>query len=370
LVVGQTATLQLTDSAGNPVDLSGAEIIWRWAAGDENPLDVHGGYWGTGDVSRAWTAHSNHDNDSFWFWCVVNGERTNPVLIRVGDARNQPLYVAQLRVNNEVYVNIGVNREAELRLRVFKNGVLPIVNLAGFDVRWFWAEDVVGGDWDFFIPTNAANGIHAFRPDRGTHEGRTWRFWVEGNGFERSTPVRISVGTATPIPTVPVITSANNFTVIHGAAGTFALTATGTTPITYSLSGTVPPGVSIDGNQLRIANTVAVGTHNFTITANNAAGNSVPQNFILTVTGAAELAEAIEYLRFVIPTIEGIAPLFLADPYAAIYWNVSFVPEYLNPARALLTRINNNDLTVTLDDVRGVIDRMEERLDWMLEQLL
>ncbi|MCL2577112.1 MAG: PASTA domain-containing protein [Defluviitaleaceae bacterium] len=84
----------------------------------------------------------------------------------------------------------------------------------------------------------------------------------------------------------PTITSANNTSVQHGAGGTFNVTATGTTPITFSLSGE-PSGISINNSgAINISTAVAAGTHNFTITASNDAGN-VQQSFSLTVTGSA-----------------------------------------------------------------------------------
>ncbi|MCL2387630.1 MAG: stalk domain-containing protein [Defluviitaleaceae bacterium] len=87
-------------------------------------------------------------------------------------------------------------------------------------------------------------------------------------------------------PTAPTITSANTLTVQHGQAGQLPLSASGTTPISFTLGGNAPAGVSVSGGQLVVASSVAVGVHNFTITANNAAGNSAPQNFTLTITAA------------------------------------------------------------------------------------
>jgi len=90
--------------------------------------------------------------------------------------------------------------------------------------------------------------------------------------------------TITAANVAPTITSANNTSVVHGTGGTFTVTATGTTPITFSLSGQ-PAGVSINSTTglISIASGTAVGTHNFTITATNAAGTTT-QNFALTVT--------------------------------------------------------------------------------------
>jgi len=58
-------------------------------------------------------------------------------------------------------------------------------------------------------------------------------------------------------------------------------------PITYTLNGE-PVGVSINSSTglITVAPSTAVGTHTFTITANNVAGNSAPQTFTLTITAA------------------------------------------------------------------------------------
>ena len=88
--------------------------------------------------------------------------------------------------------------------------------------------------------------------------------------------------------TAPVITSANGTTVIRGTASAFQVTATGTSPINYTLSGTVPTGVSINSatGLITIAATTALGSHELTITATNATGFSV-QGFTLSVQASA-----------------------------------------------------------------------------------
>jgi hypothetical protein len=93
----------------------------------------------------------------------------------------------------------------------------------------------------------------------------------------------LTVNRATQEPVPPIITSANSLTVVEGIGGSLALTATGTEPIQFALTGTpAPSGVSISGGQLVVAPAVTEGTYTFTITATNEAGN-VGQNFTLTV---------------------------------------------------------------------------------------
>jgi len=82
----------------------------------------------------------------------------------------------------------------------------------------------------------------------------------------------------------PTITSAGTLTILQGSGEFMPLTATGTTPINFTLTG-APAGVTINGGQLIIAPTVTEGTRAFTITATNEAGSDV-QNFTLTVNTA------------------------------------------------------------------------------------
>ena len=86
-------------------------------------------------------------------------------------------------------------------------------------------------------------------------------------------------------PVAPTITSANNTTVTSGAGGTFQVTATGTSPITFSLDGS-PTGVSINraSGVITIAASAAAGTYTFTITASNGVNPDATQVFTLTVT--------------------------------------------------------------------------------------
>jgi hypothetical protein len=90
--------------------------------------------------------------------------------------------------------------------------------------------------------------------------------------------------TATP----PAITSVNNKTITYGTADTLQVETTGTTPMTFSLSGTVPSGVSIGSSTglLAFAATVASDTYTFTVTAANGTLPDASQTFTLTVNEA------------------------------------------------------------------------------------
>ena len=92
---------------------------------------------------------------------------------------------------------------------------------------------------------------------------------------------------ATPL-VAPSITSAAKKSVSNCKERTFQVQASGTQPITFSISGQ-PAGVSIDADGLiTIAKTVSPGTpHTFTITATNGIDPDATQDFTLTVRECA-----------------------------------------------------------------------------------
>ena len=82
----------------------------------------------------------------------------------------------------------------------------------------------------------------------------------------------------------PAITSANATTFTYSQLGTFNVTATGYPAPTYSVSGALPAGVTLNTTTgvLSGTPTAAVGAYPFTITATNPYGAN-SQNFTLTV---------------------------------------------------------------------------------------
>lgn len=84
----------------------------------------------------------------------------------------------------------------------------------------------------------------------------------------------------------PIITSANNATFKIGVANTFTVTAVGTPTPTYTVSGTLPGGVSFNTTTGVLSGNPAApaAVYNLTFTATN--GNNPPatQNFTLTVS--------------------------------------------------------------------------------------
>ena len=81
------------------------------------------------------------------------------------------------------------------------------------------------------------------------------------------------------------ITSSDNASFSSGAGGTFQVTATGTTPITFSLSGQ-PSGVTINSTSglITVANTVPPNVYYFDVIASNGVSPNATQSFTLSVT--------------------------------------------------------------------------------------
>ncbi|MGI6665645.1 MAG: putative Ig domain-containing protein [Christensenellaceae bacterium] len=128
-------------------------------------------------------------------------------------------------------------------------------------------------------PTNVEGDFYYFVRVTNTNSNAT----TETEAIVDSDIVTISVRDAMP----PVFTSSNTYTATYGTAATFDVIATGTVPIAYALSGTVPVGVSIDEDTgaLSIGATLAVDSYTFTITASNEDGDT-DQTFTLFVKHA------------------------------------------------------------------------------------
>ena len=86
----------------------------------------------------------------------------------------------------------------------------------------------------------------------------------------------------------PTITSGNSITVLSGTGGNFQVTANGTTPITYSLSG-APSGITINSSTgvISISGSVAVGNSTFNVIASNGTLPNATQSFTVTVNAVS-----------------------------------------------------------------------------------
>ena len=156
----------------------------------------------------------------------------------------------------------------------------------GEDITLELSNNSSSPDTHYFRPIDVMTGTHQWKLSGGAS------FVSPSVATDDFVYVSIAAGVISTIsrepipPTPPTITSANNFSCVTGTGGSFPLTATGTSPITWSLSGTVPAGVSISGSTLVVASTVPAGDYSFVIVASNVAQSDVTQQFTLNVTAA------------------------------------------------------------------------------------
>ncbi|MCL2004511.1 MAG: hypothetical protein FWG72_11040 [Oscillospiraceae bacterium] len=159
-------------------------------------------------------------------------------------------------------------------------------------------------------------------------------------------------------PTSATITSANNTRVTRGTGGSFTVTATGTAPIIYSLNGTVPTGVSINGSsgEITIAGTTAAGTHTFTIIASNGTLPDATQGFTLYVDAYA-IGDVYPYLGApmgVVVSVSngGLNGKFISldegrgDLSAAGTWCTNHGAGWYLPSQAEMTSVLQNNVAI------------------------
>ncbi|MCL2309438.1 MAG: cadherin repeat domain-containing protein [Proteobacteria bacterium] len=93
----------------------------------------------------------------------------------------------------------------------------------------------------------------------------------------------------------PTITSTNNASFTEGVGGSFNVTATGSGTVTYSLTGTVPTGCSINNTTgvITVAASVTANVYLFTVVASNGTSPDAMQPFTLTINAASATAPTI-----------------------------------------------------------------------------
>ncbi len=123
----------------------------------------------------------------------------------------------------------------------------------------------------------------------------TCNWWGSANGaaadqYSGSVDVSPNLFAASPsatcgVPAAPAITSAASTTFLPNSPGTFTVTATGTPTPTFSESGTLPPGISLNATTGVLSGTTSEGgSFPITISATNGVTPVATQSFTLTVT--------------------------------------------------------------------------------------
>jgi hypothetical protein len=169
------------------------------------------------------------------------------------------------------------------------------INSAGTDTSVSLGATVQDG-----VAVGFANGsFGTVSPTSGTLSSATaaTTYTAGSTGGADSVPVTIdhqTVGAPITVQQPPHITSANNTTFVAGTLGSFAVTAAGYPPPTFSETGGLPGGVTLasDGTLSGTPATGTGGTYAIVITATNAVTPDDTQSFTLTVDEAAAITSA------------------------------------------------------------------------------
>jgi hypothetical protein len=140
------------------------------------------------------------------------------------------------------------------------------------------------------VTFNASTGILSGNPQAGT-SGTYPIVFTATNGvglaFDQQFTLTVDVA--------PAITSSNNATFTVGTNGTFTVTATGFPAPTFSGSGALPNGVTLNDATGMLSGTPLPntgGTYDFTITASNGVSPNATQSFELTVNQAPSITSS------------------------------------------------------------------------------
>ena len=114
-----------------------------------------------------------------------------------------------------------------------------------------------------------------------TRPSGTFVIWLDMREGEVSAPsamgasdVRFRPGTLGPVPVAPTVTTTTLDALTQGTGYSRQLTATGTTPFTWTVTaGTLPAGLTLSSGGLLSGTPTTSGAYSFTVTATNSAGN-------------------------------------------------------------------------------------------------
>ncbi len=205
--------------------------------------------------------------------------------------------------SNPKYLNAGaINASQDVWFRLTSSETNP-------DLKWetvfsLWENSVAHHTICYF----ANNGINAPAPqikmtgtsitlssETPTRQGYTFKGWgttagatvaAYQPGASYSTNSHLALFAIWESNSILSITSADSFNAVGGIGGTFQVTTDSLLPLSYSLSGTVPSGVTINSETglITILPQTAAGIYNFTVKVSDGVSPDAVQNFTLTVT--------------------------------------------------------------------------------------
>jgi hypothetical protein len=161
------------------------------------------------------------------------------------------------------------------------NSVTPTINNGGGSVTYAITSTKING-----ISINANNGVISWN---NTVTAGTYAITVTASNKVGNTSATYTLSVIIAAPSNLLYSPSSN-TIIKGNAGNSPTPSIndGGGVINYSLTGTIPSGISINATSGVISwtNAIAVGTYTLTVKAANSAGNTTT-TYTLTVTNTA-----------------------------------------------------------------------------------
>jgi hypothetical protein len=231
-----------------------------------------------------------HSNTAYEIYVNPSGDALNATsLVKVGGGTAAKPGYRTVKIDQKTLGSAGS------KFAVAVKYTLPSgVTTFDFDSQDMMAQQLATGNF---------TGVHAGQSFVNTTGGLggTWADLATGSGYPGAiggpgrtgnVPIRAYTGGGTVQPTAPTITTTALTNGVNGKAYSQNLYATGTAPITWSItSGTLPAGLTLN-NGVISGTPTAVGSSTFTVRATNSVGNSsralsiTINNPVITVTSS------------------------------------------------------------------------------------
>ena len=198
---------------------------------------------------------------------------------------------------------------------------------------------IISGSLPAGLTLSTAGIISGTPTERGT-----FRFTVQASGGGRTVTREFTItinGEDTADITAPRITTSSLISGVLRISYSFRLTASGTSPVTWSVSkGTLPPGLSLMASGEIRGTPTAAGTFTFTVSVRNTAGED-SREFTLIIRASGDVSPDIG---------DGVKPditamFILKDGYIGIWYSVNL---YAEGTRAISWRITEGRLPAGL----------------------
>jgi len=151
-----------------------------------------------------------------------------------------------------------------------------------------WVYDPAANTWTHLSTGLGPQLAETMTYDSGANALIVWAANVSSNGKYNATGIAEIWMGRFGSAVAPAITSTSPLTPgIQNSSYSYSFSATGTAPITWSVtSGSPPAGLSLNSSGVLSGTPTATGTSTFSVQATNSAGTAGPQSFSLTVAAS------------------------------------------------------------------------------------